>query len=122
MNIAIIGASADRKKFSNKCLRAYKSKGYGTFPVNPGEEEIEGLKCYESIKDIPQKIDIVSVYLPPRICKKIVVEILSKKPETVYMNPGTWDEKIENELNNGGIKVKKECSILAIGIDPYTLD
>ena len=59
MNIAVIGASADREKFGNKCVRAYVSKGYVVFPVNPKQDIIEELKCYKSILDISEDIDIL---------------------------------------------------------------
>ena len=44
MKIAVIGASNNREKFGNKCVRAYLMKGHEVFPVNPKEEKIEGLK------------------------------------------------------------------------------
>ena len=42
--VAIIGASADKAKFSNKAIHAHLRAGYDVYPVNPREEAIEGLK------------------------------------------------------------------------------
>ena len=52
MNIAIIGASPDRERMANKAVRAYVQEGHNVFPVNPKETEVEGLRCYENIKEI----------------------------------------------------------------------
>ena len=120
-NIAIIGASADRNKFGNKCVRAYKSKDYAVFPVNPKENKIEGLNCFPNITDIPETIDIVSLYILPEITEDIINDIISVKPKLIYFNPGTEDEEIINKLQKAGIEVKKECSIIAIGIHPDEL-
>ena len=43
--LAIIGASADPTKYSNKSLLAYHQAGYEIYPINPKEETIAGLKC-----------------------------------------------------------------------------
>lgn len=118
--IAIIGASADRQKFGNKCVRAYKLKGFRVFPVNLNEDEIEGIVCYKSIKDV-EKVDIVSIYLKPEITLTILDDIISAKPDIVYLNPGTENEQIEEKLTDNGIAVRKECSIIAIGINPGEL-
>ena len=47
--LAIIGASADRTKYSNKSLLAHHQAGYEIYPINPKEVTIEGLQCYKSI-------------------------------------------------------------------------
>lgn len=121
-NIAIIGASKDRTKFGNKCVRAYASKGYIVFPVNLHDDEVEGIKCYKSILDIDEEIDIVSLYLPRSATRKILKEIISKNPKLVYFNPGTEDLNMEKSLVNEDIEIIEECSILAIHINPRSLD
>ena len=50
--------------------------------------------------------------------EKIVDEIIVKKPEFVYINPGTEDEEVEKKLKEANISVRKQCSILAIGLKP----
>ena len=63
--VAIIGASANRNKFGNKSVRAHLKQGWEVYAVNPKGGEIEGLKVLPSVKDIPVKLDRVSLYLPP---------------------------------------------------------
>jgi len=58
--IAIIGASADRTKYSNKSLLAHQRAGYEIYPINPKEEVIEGLKCYPSILDVPVAVNALA--------------------------------------------------------------
>ena len=43
--VAVVGASADRRKFGNKSVRAHLAQGYDVYPVNPKAGEVEGLNC-----------------------------------------------------------------------------
>jgi uncharacterized protein len=117
-NVAVIGASADKSKYGNKCVRAFVDSDYDVYPVNPKEKEIEGLKCYQSVVDIKDKIDIASVYLPPEIGLKVADDIIKKGIETVYLNPGSESKELISKLEKAGIKVLALCSIIAIGKTP----
>jgi uncharacterized protein len=86
--VAIIGASADRNKFSNKSIHAHLAAGYEVFPVHPKEETIEGLKVYRSMLDIPVALDRVSLYLPPAIGLKVLDDIAKKGCRELWINPG----------------------------------
>lgn len=118
MKIAIVGASKDRSKFSNKAVRAYKEKDHVVFPVNPHEKEIEGLPCYGNVFDIPLDVEVASIYLPPEIGLKIVEDIAKKGIKKVILNPGSESEELINKLRIYGIEVEKRCSIRAIGAEP----
>ena len=118
MNIAVIGASIDRAKFGNKAVRAYKERGSKVFPVNPKEKEIEGLKCFNSLKEINEQIDFASIYLPPKIGLTIVSDLKEKRIKKVYLNPGTESDELIKALNKAGIIPILECSILALGRNP----
>ena len=118
MNIAIIGASKDRNKYSNKAVRAYLSKGYEVFPVNPNEREIEGLKCYSSVLEIPVEVEAATIYLPPEIGIKVIDDIVKKGIKKVFLNPGSESEPIIIKLRASKIEPILACSIRNIGQDP----
>ena len=50
--VAIIGASADRSKYGNKAVRAFRDEGWDVFPINPGLNEVEGIPAYASLLSI----------------------------------------------------------------------
>lgn len=60
--IAIVGISPKPERPSNGVARYLREAGYTIIPVNPGHEEILGEKCYPSLHEIPQKVDIVDVF------------------------------------------------------------
>lgn len=121
MKIAIIGASKNKDKYSNKAVRAYKLKHHVVFPVNPNERLIEGLTCYTNIKQVPLDVDVASLYVPPAIGAKIVEDIVGMGIKKVYLNPGSDSVEIITKLKQNNISVIKTCSIKKIGVNPKKL-
>ncbi len=116
-SIAVIGASADRKKFGNKCVRAYAQAGWTVYPINPKEKQIEGLQCFNSILQAP-KADVASLYLPPQLLFPILDEIAKAGVKKVYFNPGTESPQVLEKARSLGLEALVACSIRAIGADP----
>jgi hypothetical protein len=119
--VAIVGASKDRNKFGNKAVRAYAAKGYGVYPVNLNEKEIEGHTCYKLLKEVPVKLDIVTVYVPPSAGITLVEDIVRVEPKKVYLNPGAESPELIKALKARGLRPMMTCSILALGTDPARL-
>ena len=115
--IAIIGASADRRKFGNKAVRAFLQEGYRVFPINPHEEMIEGLRVFKRLVDLPVRPQMVSVYLPPEVLLKSLPEIAAKGCDELWLNPGTESDAVLAEAERLGLNVLQACSIVGIGQD-----
>lgn len=120
--IAIIGASADRSKFGNKCVRAYLQQGWEVYPVNPKGGTIEGLKAYKSIQDIPVRLDRVSLYLTPRSGIAVLPSIASAAPGELFVNPGAESDEFVAEARKLGLRPILACSIVNLGMSPSAFD
>lgn len=116
--VVVIGASDDRAKFGNKAVRAYAKRGWEVIPVNPKGGEIEGLRVYSSIRDVPPPIDRVTVYLPPNIGIQVLADIAAANAEEVYFNPGAESEDLIEAAKRYGIDPIVACSIVEIGESP----
>ena len=116
--IAVLGASTDRQKFGNKCVRAYLQAGYEVYPVNPREDAIEGLRVYRRLEEIPIDLDRISIYLPPVITERLLSEIASTNAGQVWFNPGSADASILAGAAALGIAVRDGCSIVDVGMSP----
>jgi predicted CoA-binding protein len=122
-SIAIIGASSDRSKFGNKAVRAYRLKGYDVYPVHPKATEIEGLKAYATIEDVPgESLDRVSLYLPPERGLEVLERIARKNVGEVWVNPGAGNSRLMARGRELGLNLIAGCSIVDIGVDPHQLD
>jgi predicted CoA-binding protein len=136
--IAVLGASANRQKFGNKCVRAYRDAGYRVYPVNPAEREIEGLPVCRTLAEVPAPVDRISVYLPPALTLSLLPEIAlaagaagaaagGARPAgaagraaltEVWFNPGSADGAVLAEARRLGIAARPGCSIVDIGRRP----
>ena len=120
-SVAILGASADRNKYGNKAVRAFQQLGYAVYPVNLRETRIEGLPVYRRIADVPARLDLVSVYLPPAVLQQTLPEIAAKGCDELWLNPGADSEEVVAEAERLGLNVIRACSIVGIGLSPGQL-
>jgi predicted CoA-binding protein len=120
-SVAVLGASADRAKFGNKAVRAFLQQGCHVFPVNPKEPVIEGLHAYKSLADVPERLQMVTVYLPPPVLLKVLPEIAAKGCDELWLNPGTESPEVLAEAQRLGLNVIQACSIIAVGVSPAAL-
>jgi predicted CoA-binding protein len=117
--VAILGASAERNKFSNKSVRAHLSQGYTVYPVNPKGGEIEGLTVYQTLADIPPgKLDRISVYLPPKVGLQVLPEIIARGTGELWLNPGADSDELVTAADEAGLNVIQGCSIVDLGVTP----
>jgi len=116
--VAVIGASSHRYKYGNKALRAFISQGYTVLAINPNEREVEGLKTYASVLDVPGPIDMATVYVPGHIGVRVMDDIAQKKIPEVWLNPGADDDPVVARAKALGVNVIQACSIMAIGESP----
>ena len=119
--IAILGASNDRRKFGNKAVRAFLQQGYEVFPVNPRESTIEGLPVFSSLRDVPVRPQLISVYLPPAILLTVLPELAAKGCDELWLNPGTESDAVLTECGRLGLNVVQACSIVGVGMDAEAL-
>ena len=120
--VAILGASSDRSKFGNKSVRAHQQMGYTVYPVNPKGGEIEGLKVYRTLAEVPVgKLDRISVYLPPSVGIHSLEEVAARGCEELWLNPGSDSPEVVEKARSLGLNVIQACSIVDVGVNPAAL-
>lgn len=67
-SVALIGVSANARKLNGAPLRILKTTGFpgAIYPVNPKYDEIEGIRCYARIADLPETPDVAVMVVPAR--------------------------------------------------------
>lgn len=119
--IAIIGASSNRQKYGNKAVRAFLQQGYTVYPVNPNEPEIEGLATFKTVRDVPVRPKMISVYVPPTVLLKLLPDLAARGCDELWLNPGTESDAVLAEAKRLGLNVIQACSIVAVGVSPARL-
>ena len=116
--VAVIGASSNRDKFGNKALRAFAKRGYTVIPINPTEKEVEGHRAFASVLDVPDAIDLATLYVPPSAGVRVMDDLVKKGVPEVWLNPGADDRTVVERAQTLGLKTVRQCSIIAIGESP----
>ncbi len=120
--VAVIGASTDRSKYGNKSVRAHIKAGFTVYPVNPKAETIEGLPVYPDLGSVPDPVDRITVYVPPRIGLALIEQIAAKKPKELWLNPGSESPELVARAEALGLHPIQACSIVDVGEDPRLMD
>ncbi len=105
--IAMVGASADRTKFSYGVLRVLHETGYDMIPVNPGLEgqEIRGLPVYPSLAAIDRPVDMVQVFRQSSELAGIAKEAVAMGAKVLWGQIGVFDKEAAHIAENAGLKV-----------------
>ena len=102
---AVVGASSNRDKYGNKVLRAYQQHGMEVYPINPRAKEIEGLKAYAALADVPVKLRAVSIITPPSITEQVVEAAAAAGVRMVWMQPGAESPEAIRKAEALGLEV-----------------
>ena len=112
-NVAVIGMSKNSEKAAHYVPKYLASNGYNIIPVNPTTSKILEKKCYSSINEIDEAIDIVDVFRPSEQVLPVVKEAIEMKPKVIWLQEGIHNEEAEELARKQGIKVVFNRCMLA---------
>jgi acetyl coenzyme A synthetase (ADP forming)-like protein len=93
-SVAIIGASREPRKFGHVIFKNFVESEFKgkTYPVNPKAETILGLKAYQSLKDVPDELDLAVIAVPAPIVPSAIDECLAKNVKAAVIISGGFRE------------------------------
>ncbi|MBN1177486.1 MAG: CoA-binding protein [Dehalococcoidales bacterium] len=99
---AVVGATDNPEKYGHQVLVNLKKRNYEVYPVNPRLETVEGMKCYATITDLPEKVDVVDFVVPPAATESILKDCLKLGLDRIWLQPGSESEAAVKfcEVNN----------------------
>lgn len=118
-NVAILGASSKEHRYSFKAQKKLMEQGHNVFPVSPNRTTVLGVEGFNSISEIPERIDTVTLYVGPKRQDGIIDEIIRKKPGRVIFNPGTRHPENITVLEQHGIDVQEACTLVLLATGQY---
>ena len=114
MNVAVIGASDKPDRYSYQAVQLLQEKGHQVYPVHQRIKTIEGMSVFVSIKDIPEGIDTVTMYVAADISDKLTVDILDCHPKRIIFNPGAENPQLAEKAQSQGIKTVEDCTLVML--------
>ena len=114
---AVAGASTNREKYGNKCVRCYQQNGLEVYPINPRADEIEGVTAYPDLAACPQVPHGLSIVTPPAITEQVVAEALALGIQNLWMQPGAEHAGAIASAEEAGVNVIHggPCLLVTLG-------
>ena len=110
--IAVVGMSPRPERPSHYVSMYMKEQGYKIIPVNPGHNEIAGIKCYPSLQDIEEPVDVVDVFRRSEYVVPIAKSAISIKAKALWLQDGVINNEAAELANNSGlIVVMDDCML-----------
>lgn len=108
--IALIGASPKPERDSNEVMRYLLKHGYEVYPVNSRYSEVLGRRCYPSVLDILDEVEIVDLFVRPEFTMDYVEQAIKKGTKAVWFQFNTYNRKAFKRAKEAGlIAVAHRC-------------
>ncbi len=112
-NVAVIGMSKHPEKAAHFVPKYLSEQGFNILPINPTSSEILNKKCYSSVTEVDEPIDIVDVFRPSDQVLPFVKEAIMMKPKVIWLQEGIHNPEAEELARKEGIKVVFNRCMLA---------
>ncbi|OEU78557.1 MAG: CoA-binding protein [Desulfobacterales bacterium C00003060] len=103
--VAIVGLSPKPERDSHKVAKYLKENRYRIVPVNPGQKEILGEKCYPNLKAVPFPIDMVDIFRKPESIPPVVDDAIEMGAKAVWMQLGLAHNQAADKARREGLEV-----------------
>ena len=102
--IAVVGLSADWFRPSYFAAKYLQEHGYRIIPVNPRYETILGEKCYRSLRDIPEKVDLVDCFRKTADIPPICDDAIAIGAKVLWQQLGVRNEAAAQKARAAGLE------------------
>lgn len=103
--IAVVGCSPDPNRDSHEIAALLKAKGHKIIPVNPTSKEILGERCFASLTDIPEPVDMVDVFRRPEHVDQIAADSITIGAKILWLQLDVINEPAARKAQAAGMTV-----------------
>ncbi|MCK4405192.1 MAG: CoA-binding protein, partial [Hadesarchaea archaeon] len=118
-SVAVVGASREPGKLGHEVLRNIIEAGFRgkLYPINPKADEVLGLKCYPSVKDVPDEVELAVIIVPARFVSSVVADCGAKGVKAVIVISGGFGEvgPAGVELERQLVETAKKANLRVLG-------
>ena len=117
--VVVMGASPKPHRYAFKAMKMLQEHGHAPLLVNPAYDEIDGIKCYRDIAEVPVPIDTVTVYLGKRRSDPLIDQITGVSPHRIILNPGAENDQLTSAARAKNIEVVEGCTLVMLTIGTF---
>jgi predicted CoA-binding protein len=109
--IAVVGASPDPSRTSHGVMRYLQRVGYRCIPVNPNADEVLGERCYPSLADLPEPVDLVDVFRRAEYCADVARDAAAIQTPALWLQLGLRSAEARHVAEEAGMQyVEDACT------------
>ena len=106
--IAVVGLSANWYRPSYFAAKYLQEHGYRVIPVNPLYDSVLGEKCYKSLADIPEKVDVVDCFRRSEEIPALAGEAIAIGAKVLWMQLGVTSAEARRKAEAAGLEVVED--------------
>ncbi len=110
--IAVVGISERDTRASKYVSEYMQREGYTIYPVNPNLDTWNGLKVYDSVVDLPEKVDIVDVFRRSSQVLPLAGDVVEAGAKVMWLQQGIVNEEAAEIISDAGIKMIMDSCIM----------
>lgn len=115
-SLGVVGVSRSGKKFGNTVLRELTKRGYRVAVVHPQAAEIDGVRCYPSVSELPDEVGGLVLVVPPEQTERVVREAAARGVRRIWMQQGAESAAAIELCRESAIDVVHgECILMYAG-------
>jgi predicted CoA-binding protein len=112
--IAVVGASRDPGKEAHTVPRQIASHGWKVIPVNPYTDEIFGVRCYPTLADIPEPVDMVNVFRPSADTPDVARQAVAIGAKALWLQLGIANAQARATAEAAGLDYVEDVCIAVV--------
>jgi len=101
--LAIAGASRNLKKFGGVVFKELRERGFELYPINPNAEEIQGIKCYKSVDEIPADVVHLLILTSKEDTGAVVQSAIKKGVKMIWIQQKSETPEAIKTIEKAGI-------------------
>ncbi len=102
---AVVGCSPDPSRDSHRIASLLQRRGFRVIPVNPTVPEVLGERCFASLAEVPEPVDVVDVFRRSSEAGAHVDEAIAIGARGVWLQLGVIDEAAATRAREAGLRV-----------------
>lgn len=111
--MAMAGVSRNPKKFGGSVFKELKTKGFELYPINQNADEIQGVKCYKSVSDLPDDVKHLFIVTPKDSTSSVAGQAISKGMDMIWIQQKSDTPEAVEAIKEAGIPlIHKKCIMM----------
>jgi len=115
--IAVVGASRDPVKAGGSVPEGLQRRGFRIIPINPFADRLFGERVYRTLREVPEKIDLVDVFRPAADAPDIARQAAEVGAKALWLQLDIRSDEARRIAEDAGMEyVEDECTAIVASL------